>query len=517
MGGQSEDYDRKITMWEQNIVPPRPQQRSTSFPFPFPLNISLRNPITLFFIIISIFYIVYSSNFLLNNEYKDCPTTEEYLSDLLPINNSSKEEEKVEFLPARSRFDTGLKHIVFCIAGSSNLWEQRKNYIKIWWRPRVTRGIVWLDMPVKTRKNEGLPEIRISANTSKFPYTNQQGIRSALRISRVVCETVRLGMKDVRWFVMGDDDTVFMVDNVARVLSKYDHRQFYYVGSSSESHLQNIFFSYAMAYGGGGFAISYPLAKALEKIQDRCMNRYPGLYGSDDRIQACMAEIGVPLTRESGFHQYDVYGNLLGLLAAHPVAPLVSLHHLDVVDPIFPRMSRTRSIQHLFQSVRLDSSSILQQSICYDKKQGWSISVSWGYVIQIVRGVISPRELEMPTRTFLNWYRKADYTAYAFNTRPVTKHPCQKPFLFYMNSVRYDRSKKQNVGVYSRYRERHPYCRWKGKSPAVIDSVIVLKRPDPHRWQKAPRRDCCKILPSRKSSTMYVSVGVCRSGEISLL
>ncbi|KAF6156726.1 hypothetical protein GIB67_000083 [Kingdonia uniflora] len=28
-----------------------------------------------------------------------------------------------------------------------------------------------------------------------------------------------------------------------------------------------------MAYGGGGFAISYPLAKALEKIQDRCMNR----------------------------------------------------------------------------------------------------------------------------------------------------------------------------------------------------------------------------------------------------
>ena len=73
---------------------------------------------------------------------------------------------------------------------------------------------------------------------------------------------------------MGDDDTVFIVENVVRVLSKYDHRQFYYIGSSSESHVQNIYFSYAMAYGGGGFAISYPLAKELEKMQDKCIQRY---------------------------------------------------------------------------------------------------------------------------------------------------------------------------------------------------------------------------------------------------
>ena len=58
-----------------------------------------------------------------------------------------------------------------------------------------------------------------------------------------------------------------------------------------------------MAYGGGGFAISYPLAKALANMQDRCIERYPGLYGSDDRIHACMSELGVPLTKERGFHQ----------------------------------------------------------------------------------------------------------------------------------------------------------------------------------------------------------------------
>ncbi|KAK9277463.1 hypothetical protein L1049_007007 [Liquidambar formosana] len=274
---------------------------------------------------------------------------------------------------------TELRHVVFGIAASAKLWEQRKNYIKIWYKPNEMRGIVWLDNPVKTRHDDMLPPVKISGNTSQFAYTNRQGHRSAIRISRIVSETLRLGMKDVRWFVMGDDDTVFVTDNLMRVLSKYDHNQFYYIGSLSESHLQNIYFSYGMAYGGGGFAISYPLAKALDKMQDKCIQRYPGLYGSDDRMQACMAELGVPLTKELGFHQYDVYGNLFGLLAAHPVTPLVSLHHLDVVEPIFPNVTRVEALQRLTIPMKLDSAALMQQSICYDTEKSWTVSVSWGF------------------------------------------------------------------------------------------------------------------------------------------
>lgn len=166
------------------------------------------------------------------------------------------------------------------------------------------RGIVWLDEPVEPEPDENnLPPLKISGDTSKFMYKNPKGNKLAIRISRIISETLRLGMEDVRWFVMGDDDTVFFPENLVRVLQKYDHKHFYYIGSSSESHLQNIFFSYNMAFGGGGFAISYPLAKALEKMQDGCIQRYPGLFTSDDRIQACMTELGVPLTKEQGFHQ----------------------------------------------------------------------------------------------------------------------------------------------------------------------------------------------------------------------
>ena len=101
--------------------------------------------------------------------------------------------------------------------------------------------------------------------------------------------------------------------------------------------------------------------------------------------------------------QYDVYGNLFGLLAAHPVAPLVTFHHLDVVEPIFPNMTRVDALKRLQGPAMLDSVGLMQQSICYDKRRKWTVSVSWGYAAQIFRGVFSAREMEMPSRTFLNW------------------------------------------------------------------------------------------------------------------
>lgn len=106
---------------------------------------------------------------------------------------------------------------------------------------------------------------------------------------------------------MGDDDTVFFTENLLTVLSKYDHNQMYYIGGNSESVEQDVIFSYTMAYGGGGFAISYPLAAVLVRILDGCIDRYANLYGSDQKIQACLSEIGVPLTKELGFHQVSFF------------------------------------------------------------------------------------------------------------------------------------------------------------------------------------------------------------------
>jgi len=102
---------------------------------------------------------------------------------------------------------------------------------------------------------------------------------------------------------MGDDDTVFFPENLVTVLGKYDHNQLYYIGGNSESVEQDVMHSYDMAFGGGGIAISYALAAKLVNIMDSCLHRYFYFYGSDQRIWACVNELGVSLTRERGFHQ----------------------------------------------------------------------------------------------------------------------------------------------------------------------------------------------------------------------
>lgn len=134
--------------------------------------------------------------------------------------------------------------------------------------------------------------------------------------------------------------------------------------------------------------------------------------------------------------------------------------------------------------MKLDSAGLMQQSVCYYKPKKWTISVSWGFAVQIIRGVLSPREMEMPTRTFLNWYRRADYTAYAFNTRPVARNPCQKPFVYYLSKARFDQEKNQTVSEYLRHRVQHPLCRWRMTEPSTIDKVIVYKKQDPLLWTR---------------------------------
>ncbi|GER47683.1 hypothetical protein STAS_24807, partial [Striga asiatica] len=195
---------------------------------------------------------------------------------------------------------TNISHLAFGIGGSTRTWETRRLYSDLWWRPNVTRGFVFLERNPDPEIRSAIPH-RVSSDWGR--YRRSAGSESAVRISRVVVDLFRVGLPNVRWFVMGDDDTVFFPDNLVAVLGKYDHRRMVYVGGNSESVEQDLMHAYDMAFGGGGFAISYPLAAQLVGKMDGCLNRYHYFYGSDQRVWACVGELGVGLSRESGFHQ----------------------------------------------------------------------------------------------------------------------------------------------------------------------------------------------------------------------
>ena len=81
--------------------------------------------------------------------------------------------------------------------------------------------------------------------------------------------------------------------------------------------------------------------------------------------------------------QFDVFGNAHGLLASHPVTPFLSMHHLELLSPVFPYMSHLEGLRLLTKAMRTEPGSFLQQSLAYDVKNSLSYSISTGYVIQV--------------------------------------------------------------------------------------------------------------------------------------
>ncbi|KAA8526478.1 hypothetical protein F0562_008319 [Nyssa sinensis] len=381
---------------------------------------------------------------------------------------------------------TALEHVVFGIASNKNSWPKRKDYVRLWWRPRQMRGCVFLEsMPPNSTisASDSLPKICISDDTTHFRYTYRGGLRSAIRVARVVAETVALNYTNVRWFVFGDDDTVFFPDNLVKTLSKYDHELWHYIGSNSEIYMQNRFFSFDMAFGGAGFAISYPLAKVLAKVFDSCLERYPHLYGSDGRIYSCLAELGIGLTHEPGFHQIDIRGDISGLLACTSNGTLAA---------------------------SFDPHRLLQQTVCYDRWFSWTVSVSWGYAIQVFDNHLFLPDVLRPQETFSPW--KQGSALFTFNT--MGRHPdrCRRPTVFFLDNV----SSGQD-GIKSNYRRMIPdNCTIDMASPKKIEEIIVFSKKlvlDSKQLQ-APRRHCCDVLSSSVGKLMEISIRECKDDEL---
>ncbi|KAM7271221.1 hypothetical protein ACFE04_030435 [Oxalis oulophora] len=410
---------------------------------------------------------------------------------------------------------TTLEHIVFGIASNVQSWPSSKQLISLWWKPQQMRGCVFLDsLPDEDAHadNKTVP-ICLSEDTSRFRYTYRNGLRSAIRVARVVLETVLLNHSDVRWFVFGDGDTIFVPENLAKTLSKYDHNLWYYIGTNSEIYEQNRMFGFNMAFGGGGFAISCPLAKVLAKVFDSCIERYPHLYGSDSRVYYCLAELGVGMTREPGFHQFDVRGDAFGLLASHPVEPLVSLHHTNAINPIFPNMKTFDALEHFFKATYADPERILQQTVCYDRWFSWTISVSWGYAVQVFGNHIFLGDVLPVQETFMPWKSEPLLAGvFTFNTRNIQDDPCRRPTIFYFDGVDSSRN-----GLVTTYKKEYVNCSQDGPRKLEMIRVFSQKLDLSIQQLKAPRRQCCNILPSSASSSagiLEIGIRECKADEL---
>ncbi|KAJ7964074.1 Protein of unknown function (DUF604) [Quillaja saponaria] len=352
---------------------------------------------------------------------------------------------------------TNLSDIMFGIVGSVKTWKHKRSYVESWWRPNVTRGYVFLDREPSQEFlpwSSNSPPFRVNRNITKSKLYPKIVNPIQIRIVHTILETFREGDKDVKWYVMADDDTVLFIDNLVEVLAKYDHTKYFYIGENSECIRSNSDFSFDMAFGGAGYALSYALMEVLATKLDGCIERYPHLHSSDFILHACLADLGVALTHEKGFHQIDLRGDISGLLSAHNSdRPLVSLHHIDIIDPIFSSKNRSESVTHLMKAYKLDHSRLLQQTICYHRPSNWSFSISWGYSTHIYETIFPQSFLQKPLETFRPWMKYAKPPFYIFNTRGISNNPCETPHEFFFDSMEIS-SEDQIVTTYVRISPR---------------------------------------------------------------
>ncbi|KAJ4724302.1 Protein of unknown function (DUF604) [Melia azedarach] len=412
---------------------------------------------------------------------------------------------------------TNINNIMFVLVGSIRTWKYRKSYIEAWWRENKTRGNIWLDVDPTQELlpwPSSSPPFRVNEDIRNLKVYPKLVSPVQVRIYRSVLETFRLGdNKDVRWFVMADDDTLIFLDNLVEVLGKYDHTKYYYIGTNSECIQSNYDFSFHMGYGGAGYALSYALVEALASRIDGCIERYPHLYVSDYLSHSCSADLGADLTIEKGMHQIDLHGDISGLLSSHPNTPLLTLHHFDFIDPIFPSKNSTESVNHLMKAANVDQSRLLQQTICYHRQTNWTFSLSWGYSVHIYETIFPRSILRKPLETFQPW-KKVPPPLYMFNTRWPTNDPCEAPHVFFMETVQSSEGSNELLTSYTRSSPRNlPVCSLGGNHSA--DSVVNIQVFSPATGRKeAERIECCDVDYMADKGIAEVKLRACMKGEM---
>ncbi|XP_015161354.1 uncharacterized protein [Solanum tuberosum] len=328
-----------------------------------------------------------------------------------------------------------------------------------------------------------------------------------------IMEVVREVHEGVRWIIMGDDDSIFFVDNMVDILAQYDHTKHYYFGGHSEFILSNYWYSFNQAFGGAGIIMSYPLAKEFAKNVMSCLKRYAHLTSADRTTMNCIADIGVNLSPLQGIHQIDLRGDISGFLSYHPKSLLMSLHHFDMVDPIFPSMDRVKSVFHLQKVAKYDQSRMLQQTICHHRSKSWTFSVSWGYSAHIYEKIMPRSWIQRPIETFKTWQPSPNPPYYMFDVRSPSWDPCEAPHVFFFKSVK----KTQRGEILTTYTRGWPRgigaCLSSGNFSAEYVSKIHVYSSTTKRI-RIDKCECCDIIHEAGSNKADIKYRECKINEI---
>lgn len=184
-----------------------------------------------------------------------------------------------------------------------------------------------------------------------------------------------------------------------------------------------------------------------------------------------------------------------GLLAAHPIAPFISIHHVEAVDPFYPGLSSLESLKLFAKAMNADPMGFLQRAICYNRDEKLTFAVSLGYAVQVFPNIVLPREVERSELTYTAWNRIGHRNEFDFDTRDAYRSVCKKPILFFLKDVWKDGNITKGSYVRVRGRgdiKRKVFCFPRSPPMPDVDEIRVFSAPLSKNWHLV----CPLICPS---------------------
>lgn len=358
----------------------------------------------------------------------------------------------------------------------------------------------------------------------RFMQTRNEHERYALMLA----EAWKLLPPTIQWFITADEDTYFFPENLLPVLSKYDPALPWYLGNPGED-LQALDWYSRMAYGGGGIAFSRPVVEALAsqpahpRSLESCMRRYrKGLVDTgDEKLSRCVADLGVALTVEPGFHQVDLRGDITPVLQnLYSRQPLVSLHHMYVADCVYRQFGEDKlsAMEHLYKAYRahtragrqqpasMSSSSCLAGAIAsqdflllrfsHDVQRKATLVANLGLSVRIwPEPLLSNGLTKFLTETFGGYQPKLG-KGYAFDTVPNkehTKYYCRYAQFEWMQEVEGEEEQEEERGAAGGLRVKR-------------EATANLSLLPAQQFQAAVRQQVQKQLPDGHQLHLYERV-----------
>ena len=273
-------------------------------------------------------------------------------------------------------------HIAYGLCSSFQTFPQRFELMTQWWQSGMS-GAVFVDVLPEGLDRRALPK-GLDVLVSSRPWTF---VSEAERCAWSQIADLHNNFPEADWFVIGDDDTFFVPSAIDLYLQQLSAKEKWYIGSPSESASQRALYGNLklvngdvmkdFAFGGGGVIISGALMREMAPHMQQCLLDYTSLFGSDQRIAVCAQQAGANLTDNRGMHQCDLgTTNIMSLLEAHPLTPLLSLHHMNSVQ-----LAEGKTLLDVRGSRLRNPFGALQQSVCIANAGTFSIasglSVRW--------------------------------------------------------------------------------------------------------------------------------------------